>query len=58
MKMRPKCTDARNMNTMVTSEMRVESNAPMLRLRVEKPPAAHTENAWQMASKALIPAAQ
>ena len=56
--MMPKWTDARNMNTMVTTEMAVEWNAPILRVRVEKPPAAHTLNAWQTASKTGMPASR
>ena len=44
------------MNTMVRMEMTGELKAAMLRLRVEKPPVAHTLKAWQTASNQFMPA--
>ena len=38
----PKCTEARNMNTIVMTLMALESNDAMERFFVLKPPVAHT----------------
>lgn len=46
------------MKTITMPSMRGLPNAPMLAVRVEKPPVATVENEWQMASKDPMPASR
>ena len=48
--------EARYMNTIVSEEMSSDLKWPMDWFRVEKPPVAHTLNAWLIASNGDIPA--
>ena len=55
MKTIPKWMEESNMKNMVTRSTATESNAPIERLRVLKPPVAVTLIAWLIASNGLIP---
>ena len=58
MKCSPKLTAEITINTVQISKIVLLSKYPMLASWVENPPIATVENAWQIASKTVMPAAQ